>query len=304
MGPKSGRRVWGQVRYTSWKVPLNDEQTARHTATAQFALCIALRGKNWRPLKSLYNVCRFQYYLVIYFNFSLSGLEYILWTRNLCDTIKLLVQLTTKLEGHSARWSACTCDKSQNPKIGQVWRPVAPQTYTSYTEKSTRSLKLRGPWTTTRSKHYFFAVHVVTCSLLWVRCLFDYFDKSSTFRFSGSGIRTMIRIGLKSRSVRPCLKTPFLCPWGRVALSCGWVAHGGRTNASCGPFAQWPERYHGCEQWRVHREGAVGAIATPPEWEWSPKSFSNNQFTQFVVIFLFQGLRNSSPITNLSPQDC
>ena len=114
------------------KVALNDEQTARHTATAQFALCIALRGKNWRPLKSLYNVCRFQYYLVIYFNFSLSGLEYILWTRNLCDTIKLLVQLITKLEGHSARWSACTCDKSQNPKIGQVWRPVAPQTYVVY----------------------------------------------------------------------------------------------------------------------------------------------------------------------------
>jgi len=34
------------------------------------------------------------------------------------------------------------------------------------------------------------------------------------------------------------LKNPFLCPRGRVALSCERVAHGGRTNASCGPFAQ------------------------------------------------------------------
>ena len=33
-------------------------------------------------------------------------------------------------------------------------------------------------------------------------------------------------------------KKHFLCPQGRVALSCGRVAHGGRTNASCSPFAQ------------------------------------------------------------------
>jgi len=50
--------------------------------------------------------------------------------------------------------------------------------------------------------------------------------------------------------------------------------------------------------------GAVGAIAPPPEWEWSLKSSFGNQFSPFVVIFLFHGLRNSSPITNLSPQDC
>jgi len=31
-------------------------------------------------------------------------------------------------------------------------------------------------------------------------------------------------------------KTPFLCPWGRVALSFGWVAQRNRTTASCGPF--------------------------------------------------------------------
>jgi len=100
------------------------------------------------------------------------------------------------------------------------------------------------------------------------------------------------------------LKPPFLCPRGRVALSCGRVAHEGRTNASCGPFAQWPERYHGCEQWRIHRGEGRWGRSPPPEWEWSLKSFFGNQFSKFVVIFLLQGLRNSSPITNLSFQDC
>ena len=32
--------------------------------------------------------------------------------------------------------------------------------------------------------------------------------------------------------------------------------------------------------------------------------FLVTSFPQLVVIFLFQGLRSSSPITNLSPQDC
>ena len=36
-----------------------------------------------------------------------------------------------------------------------------------------RPRKLPGPWTTTRSKQYLSAVHPVTCSLLWVRCLFN-----------------------------------------------------------------------------------------------------------------------------------
>ena len=40
--------------------------------------------------------------------------------------------------------------------------------------------KLPGPWTTTPtwSKHYLSAVHPVTCSLLWVRCLFDLISMS------------------------------------------------------------------------------------------------------------------------------
>ena len=91
------------------------------------------------------------------------------------------------------------------------------------------------------------------------------------------------------------LKNLFLCLRGRVALSCGRVTHGERTNASCGPFAQWPERYHGCEQWRIHRGESGGGDRRPPEWEWSLKSFIGNQFSLFVVIVLFQGLKKFSP---------
>jgi len=39
-------------------------------------------------------------------------------------------------------------------------------------------MKLPDPWTTTWSKQYLSAVHPVTCSLLWVRCLFDQFSIS------------------------------------------------------------------------------------------------------------------------------
>jgi len=61
----------------------------------------------------------------------------------------------------------------KNPKIGELWRPVAPQPYVVQ-KKADQPRKLPGPWTTTWSKHYFSAVHPVTCSLLWVRCLFDF----------------------------------------------------------------------------------------------------------------------------------
>ena len=40
-------------------------------------------------------------------------------------------------------------------------------------QKLTRPRKLFGPWTTIWSKQYLSTVHSVTCSLLWVRCLFD-----------------------------------------------------------------------------------------------------------------------------------
>ena len=45
----------------------------------------------------------------------------------------------------------------QNPKIGQLWRPVAPQTYVVEKRWPTSET-----WTTTRSKQYLSAVHPVS----------------------------------------------------------------------------------------------------------------------------------------------
>jgi len=84
----------------------------------------------------------------------------------------------------------------RKPKIGQLWRPVAPQPYSLalVQQHGVNSISLQCiPWP-------------VACSE-WDACLTD-FDRSSTFRFSGSGIQTMIQIGLKSWSVRPC---PDIC---------------------------------------------------------------------------------------------
>jgi len=96
----------------------------------------------------------------------------------------------------------------ENRQKSENWATLTPRS--SATVRRTKKLsgpqKLPGPWTTTWSKQYLSAVHPMTCSLLGV-CLTD-FDRSSTFRFSGSGIRTMIRSGLKSWSVRPC---PDIC---------------------------------------------------------------------------------------------
>ena len=60
----------------------------------------------------------------------------------------------------------------KNPKIWQIWRPVAPQPYIVQKSRP-RTPKLPGPLTTTWNKQYLSAVHHVICSLLWVRCLFD-----------------------------------------------------------------------------------------------------------------------------------
>jgi len=54
----------------------------------------------------------------------------------------------------------------QNPKIGQLWRPVAPQPYVVQKKVDESS---ETPW----SKQYLSPVHPLTCSLLWVGCLFD-----------------------------------------------------------------------------------------------------------------------------------
>ena len=59
--------------------------------------------------------------------------------------------------------------------------------------------------------------------------------------------------------------------------------------------------------WTLPRLRAVadpwGVGRSPsPEWEWSLKSFFGNQFSQFVVIFLFQCLRNSSQLHIYHPR--
>jgi len=80
------------------------------------------------------------------------------------------LHISSHLDHSELEWhlvpSACTSDKGQNRRIGQV----APQPY--IVQKSTITGKLPGPWTTTWSKQYLSVVHPVTCSLLWVRCLF------------------------------------------------------------------------------------------------------------------------------------
>ena len=85
----------------------------------------------------------------------------------------------------------------QNPKIGQLWL-----------QRGINSISLQCiTWS-------------VACSE-WGACLTD-IDRLSIFRFSGFGIRTIIWIGLKSWSVRPCPDTcrhakfypnPCMCFW-------------------------------------------------------------------------------------------
>ena len=75
-------------------------------------------------------------------------------------------QLQRKLEGHSMERTYLR----QRPK-SENWASLTPRSSATVglrrTEKSTRPGKLPGPRTTKS------AVHPVTCSLLWVRCLFD-----------------------------------------------------------------------------------------------------------------------------------
>jgi len=63
----------------------------------------------------------------------------------------------------------------ENRPKSENWETLTPRSsaIVRRREKLIRPRKLLGPWTTTRSKQYLSAVHPVTCSLLWVRCLFD-----------------------------------------------------------------------------------------------------------------------------------
>jgi len=74
------------------------------------------------------------------------------------------------IEGHSVERMYLR----QRPK-SENWASLTPRSSATVgrTERSTGPAKLPGPWTTTWSKQYLSAVHPVTCSLLWVRCLLD-----------------------------------------------------------------------------------------------------------------------------------
>jgi len=86
------------------------------------------------------------------------------------------------------------------------------------TKKLTRPRKLPGPWTTTRNKQYLSAVHPVTCSLLWVRRLFDLISilgqmtpRVKTFEFvfrihrRNTELRFVTKFG-ENRRLRSCRK--------------------------------------------------------------------------------------------------
>jgi len=64
----------------------------------------------------------------------------------------------------------------QNPKIGKLWRPVAPQLYVlQKTRPEPRNSLALGLQRRVNN--------ISLQCLLWVRCLFDGFDRSSIFRF-------------------------------------------------------------------------------------------------------------------------
>ena len=71
----------------------------------------------------------------------------------------------------------------QRPK-SENWARLTPcsSAIVCHTERSTRPAKLPSPWTTTWSKQYLSAVHPVTCSLLWVRCLVDWLRQIFNFQ--------------------------------------------------------------------------------------------------------------------------
>ena len=153
----------------------------------------------------------------------------------------------------------------QNPKIGQLWRPVATQP--NVAQKSDRPWKLPGPWTTTWSKQYLSAMHPVTYSLLWVRCLFDLISISDfggkwplKWKFSKMSFR------IPWRDIEVCFVTKF--GENRPLRSCqkvAWLAKQKKLGL-CGT----PPRPH---------FGQNGPIASNFPWTLSPLDLS--KYTEF-----------------------
>ena len=91
---------------------------------------------------------------------------------------KIVIILRCNPWGAGGHWKVrFRCFVWENRPKSENWASLTPRS--SATVRRTKTLtwtrKLPGPWTTTWSKHYRSAVHPVTCSLLWVRYLFDIF---------------------------------------------------------------------------------------------------------------------------------
>jgi len=91
---------------------------------------------------------------------------------------KIVIILRCNPWGAGGHWKVrFRCFVWENRPKSENWASLTPRS--SATVRRTKTLtwtrKLPGPWTTTWSKHYRCAVHPVTCSLLWVRYLFDIF---------------------------------------------------------------------------------------------------------------------------------
>ena len=143
----------------------------------------------------------------------------------------------------------------QNVKIGQIWRPVAPQQ--DVIQKVDWSRKLPGPWTTTWIKQYLSALHPVTCNLLWVRYLFDGFSISGfrgrwSLRWNFRKCLSRFLNGTQNYVSRPNLVKIVRCEVAKRSSGLPQKKNSGSTGLVPAPFlpkmgrscSKFPERCH------------------------------------------------------------
>jgi len=149
----------------------------------------------------------------------------------------------------------------QNPKIVQIWRPVALQLY--IVEKSWPDLRNSLAVGLQREVNSISAVHPMICSLLWVRCLFDgflisdFWDKLPLkWKFS------KMPLWIPWRDTELCFVTKFGESWPlRSCRKVLWITTHEKTPAprdsSQPPFCQkWADRAQNSlsvvTPWHVH----------------------------------------------------